>query len=45
MDYLAEWQRRFPDAESHVFQNAGHYILEDEPQKVGRTIRDFLLRT
>ena len=27
--FLAEWQRRFPQAEVHRFAAAGHYVLED----------------
>ena len=27
--FLAEWQRRFPEAEVHSFPDAGHYVLED----------------
>ncbi len=42
--YLAEWQRRFPDAEVHTFSNAGHYVLEDEPEKVCMLVKDFLNR-
>ena len=42
--YLQEWQRRFPNAECHVYPDAGHYLLEDEPGKVLRTIKDFLAR-
>lgn len=42
LDYFREWQRRFPDAEVHLFENAGHYLLEDEPQAVTRTIQNFL---
>jgi haloalkane dehalogenase len=41
-DYLAEWQRRFPAAEVHRFEQAGHYLLEDEPARVLKTIQDFL---
>lgn len=44
LDYFHEWQRRFPDAEAHLFENAGHYLLEDEPQAVTRTIQDFFDR-
>lgn len=44
LDYLAEWRRRFPEAEVHLFERAGHYLLEDEPQAVARTIRTFLHR-
>jgi len=41
LDYFHEWQRRFPKAEAHLFENAGHYLLEDEPQAVSRTIQNF----
>ncbi|WP_417909503.1 alpha/beta fold hydrolase [Candidatus Electronema sp. PJ] len=27
--FYAEWQRRFPNAQSYYFPNAGHYVLED----------------
>ena len=33
-DYLSEWRRRFPGAEVHTFSDAGHYVLEDVPEKV-----------
>lgn len=41
-DYLAEWQRRFPDAEVHLFPDAGHYVLEDVPEKVVPLVQNFL---
>jgi cis-3-alkyl-4-acyloxetan-2-one decarboxylase len=44
LDYYAEWRRRFPDAEAHLFDRAGHYLLEDEPRAVTETIRHFLQR-
>ena len=44
LDYFHEWQRRFPDAEAHLFEDAGHYLLEDEPRAVTRTIQDFFHR-
>jgi len=44
LDYFKEWQRRFPEAEAHLYEQAGHYLLEDEPEAVSRTIRDFLHR-
>jgi haloalkane dehalogenase len=44
LDYFHEWQRRFPDAEAHLFEDAGHYLLEDEPRAVTATIQDFLHR-
>jgi len=44
LDYLAEWRRRFPDAEVHEFPDAGHYILEDEAPAMRQLIRGFLDR-
>ncbi len=43
--YYREWQRRFPAAECREFENAGHYLLEDEPQRVGDVIERFLEKT
>ena len=43
-DYLAEWIRRFPDAEVHRFADAGHYVLEDVPDKIAPLVDDFLTR-
>ena len=43
-DYLKQWQKRFPHAEVHYFKNAGHYVLEDEPEAIISRIRDFLKR-
>ncbi len=42
MEYFFEWKRRFPEAEKHLFPTAGHYILEDEPEKVSELIKEFL---
>ncbi len=42
--YLDEWQRRFPGAEVHCFSDAGHYVLEDVPQKIVSLTREFLKR-
>jgi haloalkane dehalogenase len=44
LDYLAEWQRRFPQAEVHRFSDAGHYILEDVPKEIVPLVKEFLLR-
>ena len=41
-DFLAEWRKRFPEAEVHRFSRAGHYILEDEPEKVMACMETFL---
>ncbi|CAN2041745.1 Cis-3-alkyl-4-alkyloxetan-2-one decarboxylase [Candidatus Magnetomoraceae bacterium gMMP-15] len=44
LSFLKEWQRRFPEAELHLMEKAGHYILEDEPLKVSQLVRSFLIR-
>ena len=41
-DYLAEWRRRFPEAESRLFSDGGHYLLEDQPDAVLAKVKDFL---
>ncbi len=43
-DFLLEWQKRFPAAEIHRFGGAGHYVLEDEPERVFERIEGFLER-
>lgn len=40
-EFRAEWQKRFPGAYVHKFENAGHYLIEDEPDAVIALIRDF----
>jgi len=40
--FLAEWERRFPGAAVHRFEDAGHWILEDEPREVAALVREFL---
>jgi len=42
--FLDEWQRRFPNAEVNHFSDAGHYVLEDVPQKIVPLVQDFLQR-
>jgi len=41
-EYLDEWRRRFPDAEVHVFKDAGHYVLEDAAGRIIPLIKNFL---
>ena len=43
-DYLNEWRHRFPNAEVHLFADAGHYVLEDVPDKIVPLVKDFLFR-
>lgn len=42
--FYDEWRRRFPQAESHYFGGAGHYLLEDAFDGVSGRIRHFLNR-
>ncbi len=39
--FYNEWKTRFPNAESHYFKDAGHYILEDAFDEVSPLITDF----
>jgi pimeloyl-ACP methyl ester carboxylesterase len=41
-DYYQEWRRRLPEAEAHWFQDAGHYLLEDIPDRIAARIMEFL---
>lgn len=42
--FLAEWRRRFPDAEVHAYGDAGHYVLEDAHERLVPAVRAFLDR-
>jgi len=44
VDYYNEWCRRFPAAECHLFEDAGHYLLEDVPETIIDRVTDFLGR-
>ena len=44
VDYYKEWCRRFPMAESHLFDDAGHYLIEDVPERIIERVRNFLDR-
>ena len=44
VDYYHEWCRRFPRAERHLFDDAGHYLLEDVPERIIGLTKDFLDR-
>lgn len=39
--FLNEWTRRFPHAEVHRFDQAGHYVLEDEAERLVPMIATF----
>jgi haloalkane dehalogenase len=40
--FFEEWKQRFPDAEYHFFTDAGHYLLEDIPDKILPIVQQFL---
>ena len=42
--FLAEFERRFPNAEIHRFEDAGHLVLEDAGDEIAPLVRDFLGR-
>jgi len=44
-DFLAGWQARFPDAEVHIFDDAGHYVVEDAYERILPLVERFLGRT
>jgi len=44
-DYLAEVERLLPGAEVHRFPDAGHWVLDDEPDAVRSLVLNFLART
>ncbi len=41
--FLAEWEKRFPDATVKVFEDAGHYVLEDAAREMVPLVKDFVL--
>jgi haloalkane dehalogenase len=43
-NFFDEWLKRFPEAEAHRFSDAGHYVLEDVPDKIVPLVQDFLIR-
>lgn len=43
--FREEWQRRFPAAEAHALEEAGHYVLEDAGEQVIAYMRTFLGRS
>jgi haloalkane dehalogenase len=40
--FLREWQRHLPQAEMHVYPDAGHYVLEDAKDEVIPLIGEFM---
>ncbi|MCX7935093.1 MAG: alpha/beta fold hydrolase [Planctomycetota bacterium] len=40
-EFLAAWQRRFPHAEVDVYDNAGHYVVEEAGDAIAMRLRRF----
>jgi haloalkane dehalogenase len=40
--FLDEWMRRFPKAEVHRFEDAGHYVVEDAHERILPALLKFL---
>lgn len=40
--FLAEFERRFPEAETLRIDDAGHYVFEDAPERIIERLRRFL---
>lgn len=43
-DFLAQWRDRFPGADVHTFEDAGHYVLEDAGDRIIPLIESFMKR-
>ncbi len=39
--FFNEWKERFPNAESHYFEDGGHYVLEDKIDEIKPLIEKF----
>jgi pimeloyl-ACP methyl ester carboxylesterase len=42
--FFDEWVERFPDAEAHLFETCGHYLLEDCFKTTEKYVEDFFER-
>ncbi len=43
--YFEAFRKKLPDARAHWLPDAGHYLLEDEPEKIVALIQEFLKNT
>jgi cytochrome P450/pimeloyl-ACP methyl ester carboxylesterase len=43
--YLAVWRRRFPGAEVHQLEDAGHWVVEEAGDRILPLVSEFLRRT
>ena len=42
LNFLNEFERRFPQAKTRVYHDAGHYLFEDKPEETADDIKAFL---
>lgn len=40
--FFEEWKKRFPNAETHYVEDAGHYVVEDAHERITGWMRGFL---
>jgi len=43
--FLAEWRERFPKARVNAWDDVGHYVMEDAPERVVALVEAFLAET
>lgn len=43
-DFLPEWKKRFPQAQVHIIEHAGHYVVEDAHEQILPLMLEFLQR-
>ncbi len=41
-EFFAEWKRRFPQAETHLWPHVGHYVVEDAHERILPLLKEFL---
>jgi haloalkane dehalogenase len=42
--FLTEWQKHIPHAETHIWPDCGHYLLEDSSDEVIMRVREFMAK-
>lgn len=42
MHFFRKWELMVPNAQTRVFENAGHYLFEDRPDETSRLIQHFM---
>ncbi|MBI2378155.1 MAG: alpha/beta fold hydrolase [Deltaproteobacteria bacterium] len=45
LEFHREWMERFPKAESHVLEDASHWVVEDAHERIVPWMRELLLRS